>query len=142
MVKRVLRWVFLAIIVLLGVIQFIPYGHSHTNPPVRVEPSWDSANTRDLAVRACFNCHSNETEWPWYSNVAPVSWVVQSHVEEGRRKMNFSEWEQSQEDIEEITEVITNGEMPPWDYLVIHPEARLSASERDALLRGFARSIP
>ena len=69
-------------------IQLIPYGRAHANPPVLAEPAWDSPATRDLAVRACFDCHSNETVWPWYSNIAPVSWLVQRDVDGGRNKAN------------------------------------------------------
>ncbi len=75
-----------------GLLQLVPYGRNHTNPPVAAEPAWASAQTRALAVRACFDCHSNETTWPWYSNVAPVSWLIQRDVDEGRRRLNFSEW--------------------------------------------------
>jgi hypothetical protein len=62
------------------------YGRDHSNPPVRIEPRWDRARTRELAVRACFDCHSNQTRWPWYSHVAPISWLVQHDVEEGARR--------------------------------------------------------
>jgi len=64
------------VIALLLLIQLIPYGKNHTNPTVVGQPKWDSQQTRDLAKRACFDCHSNETIWPWYSNVAPISWLV------------------------------------------------------------------
>ena len=67
-VVAVLAGLFLAI-------QFVPYGRDHSNPPVIGEPTWNSPETRALAVRACFDCHSNETVWPWYSNIAPVSWL-------------------------------------------------------------------
>ena len=62
------------------VAQLIPFGRSHTNPVVVKEPTWDSPTTRDLAKRACFDCHSNETVWPWYTNIAPVSWLTQRDV--------------------------------------------------------------
>ena len=62
---------------------FVPYGRDHVNPPVGAEPSWDSPETRALARQACFDCHSNETEWPAYSTVAPVSWLIQHDVSEG-----------------------------------------------------------
>jgi hypothetical protein len=80
------------VVVLFGLIQLVPYGRDHTNPPVVAEPAWDSPQTRALAVRACFDCHSNETVWPWYSNVAPASWLVQRDVDDGRRRLNWSEW--------------------------------------------------
>ena len=73
-------------------IQLVPYGHTHTNPPVVQEPAWYSARTRQLFMAACADCHMNETQWPWYSSVAPVSWLVARHVQEGRERLNFSEW--------------------------------------------------
>ena len=79
--------VLILLAVLLGgflLMQFVPYGRNHSNPPVISEPHWDSPQTRELAVDACFDCHSNETNWPWYSNIAPVSWMVQRHTDEGR----------------------------------------------------------
>ncbi len=120
------------------IIQLVPYGRNHTNPPVQQEPNWDSLETRVLAERACFDCHSNETEWPWYSSVAPVSWLVQRDVEEGRRKVNFSAWGLGvEEEGEELAEVIYESEMPPPIFLLTHPEARLSDAEKEALAQGL-----
>ncbi|NBW92168.1 MAG: hypothetical protein EBR53_06895, partial [Actinobacteria bacterium] len=80
---------FVATVVTMLVIQFIPYGKDHTNPPVNGEPAWSSPRTRELMVRACFGCHSNSVEYPSYASVAPISWVVQSHIDEGREKVNY-----------------------------------------------------
>jgi hypothetical protein len=88
-------------------------------------------------VRACFDCHSNETVWPWYSNVAPASWFVQQHVEEGRGQLNFSEFGIGRQEMSRTDEVVRNGEMPPSYYTPLHPAARLSAAERDELIRGL-----
>lgn len=126
----------LALTVLL-LIQLVPYGREHDNPPVRLEPIWDSPRTRGLAVRACFDCHSNETEWPWYSNIAPLSWYVQSHVDEGRRELNFSEWARRQDEADEVVESIRDGSMPPWYYALPGTGRSLSAAEMDALARGM-----
>jgi hypothetical protein len=93
------------------VLQLVPYGRDHSNPPVIAEPLWDSPDTRELSVRACFDCHSNETEWAWYSNVAPLSWLIQSHVDEGREELNFSESQLDQEG-EEAAETVRDGSMP------------------------------
>jgi hypothetical protein len=68
--KRILLFIVVGLSVLGLLIQLIPYGHNHTNPPVNAEPNWDSPETRTLAQRACFDCHSNETRWPWHSNIA------------------------------------------------------------------------
>src|SRR5215831_3235209 len=92
MLSRILRWLIPALVL----IQLIPFGREHTNPPVTQEPAWDSPGTRELAKRACFDCHSNETVWPWYSRVAPVSWLTQRDVNGGRRHVNFSEWNKPQ----------------------------------------------
>lgn len=128
--------VVLAGLLFFGLIQLVPYGHNHQNPPVLQEPAWD-APTRALAKRACFDCHSNESVWPWYSNIAPVSWLVQSDVDEGRQKLNFSEWGRGETEIDEIFEVIQEGKMPPGKYTIMHPSARLTTAERDALIKGL-----
>jgi mono/diheme cytochrome c family protein len=134
-----------SILAVLGLLlQAVPYGRDHTNPPVVSEPNWDSPATRDLAKRACFDCHSNETIWPWYSNIAPGSWLIQRDVDEGREKLNFSDWdsaERESDEIEEIEEVVMEGEMPPAQYLILHPEANLSTEERQILVDGFLRSL-
>jgi mono/diheme cytochrome c family protein len=119
-------------------IQFVPYGRNHTNPPVLADPQWDSPATRQLFFRACGDCHSNETAWPWYTNVAPVSWLIQRDVDEGRAKFNVSEWGRPGEnEAEDAAELVQNGEMPLPIYLVMHPEARLSAAEKNALIQGL-----
>jgi len=120
-------------------IQVVPYGRAHDNPPVAAEPNWDSPQTRELAQRACFDCHSNETVWPWYSNVAPVSWLVQHDVDEGRQRLNFSEWGRGGEgeETEELYEVIVENKMPMSNYLITHPEARLTEGEKAALADGL-----
>jgi len=120
------------------VIQLVPYGRDHSNPPVTMEPSWDSPITRDLVVNACFDCHSNQVVWPWYSNIAPVSWWVQDHVDEGRSELNFSEWDRNQEEAHESTETILEGEMPPSYY---KPWSRMSQTELDNLITGLEATL-
>lgn len=122
-------------------IQLIPYGRAHTNPPVVREPQWQDATTKDLVTRACYDCHSNESVWPWYSNVAPVSWLIQRDVDEGRQKLNFSEWGAREMEVDEIIEVVQEGEMPPVQFTLIHPEARLSETERAQLVSGLGASL-
>jgi mono/diheme cytochrome c family protein len=137
-----MRWIKLGFAALLGgllLIQVVPYGRAHDNPPVAAEPLWDSSQTRDLAVRACFDCHSNETLWPWYSNVAPVSWLVQRDVDEGREEL-YSEWNRSQEG-EESAETVRESSMPPRSYLLTHPDARLTDAELAALADGLAATF-
>jgi len=122
-------------------IQLVPYGRDHSNPPVTAEPAWDSARTRELAVLACFDCHSNEVEWPWYSNVAPMSWAVTYHVDAGRGKVNYSEWDQPQHDADESAETVREGSMPPAYYLLTHSDARLTDAEKRELAAGLAATI-
>lgn len=118
-------------------IQLVPYGWNRTNPPVVAEPGWDSSRTRELFVRACADCHSNQTRWPWYSRVAPVSWLVVRDVEAGRSHFNVSEWNRPQKDAREAAEEVREGNMPLPVYLPAHPEARLSATEKAELVRGL-----
>lgn len=142
MFKKILIYGGLALLAIFILIQLVPLGRDHTNPPVTQEPNWDSPQTRQLAQRACFDCHSNETVWPWYSNLAPMSWLIQNHVDEGRRRLNFSTWDQQRpREPEEIAEVILEGEMPLPNYLPLHPEARLSAAERQALAQGLMNTV-
>jgi len=118
-------------------IQLLPFGREHANPPVRATPPWPDARTRTLATRSCFDCHSNQTRWAWYTFVAPVSWAVQRDVYRAREKLNFTEWDRSQQ-IEKAPEKVREGEMPLPQYLLAHPEARLTPAERAALAQGLA----
>ncbi|MCL6527967.1 MAG: heme-binding domain-containing protein [Thermaceae bacterium] len=139
--KRFVLNLVVGLAALLVILQLIPYGRAHTNPPVLATPTWDSPQTQALFERACADCHSNQTTWPWYANVAPVSWLVQRDVDQGRAKLNVSEWGQGKQETEEIRKVVENGEMPPRIYLLTHPEARLSAQEKTALVEGLLASL-
>ncbi len=129
------------LVVLFGVSQLIPFGKDHTNPAVVAEPVWKDTTTRDLVARACYDCHSNETIWPWYSNVAPVSWLVTLDTMEGRQNLNFSDWpsnsEASQALVQDAVRVIQKGSMPPFYYVWMHPTANLSAAEKSQLVQGL-----
>jgi hypothetical protein len=132
----------MAIIILIA-IQFIPV--TYTNPPIINEPNWNSLETRTLTERACFDCHSNETALPWYSTIAPVSWLIYQDISKGREEMNFSEWRLRSKKAEhlkdEIKEVISDGEMPPWFYLPLHPEAKLTMEEKKMLIEGLQETV-
>lgn len=134
---RIAKWVLIAAIL----IQFLPFGRNHANPPATKEPTWNSPATRELVRRACFDCHSNETVWPWYSNVAPVSWLVQNDVNGGRSHLNFSEWDRPQRHAKDVAAQVKQGEMPLWFYLPLHSTARLSAAEKEALIDGAEKSF-
>jgi len=140
MSKKVLI-AFGVLVALALLIQLVPYGRNHTNPAVVAEPNWDSAETKALYDRACADCHSNDTVWPWYSNIAPVSWLVQRDVEEGRRHLNTSAWGTQRIEIGEVGEVIREGEMPMPVFLITHPEARLTQAEKEALAQGLLASF-
>jgi hypothetical protein len=156
MKKETRRFLLLGIaaLVLVGLlIQLIPYGHNHTNPPTIEEPNWNNPETRAIAKRDCFDCHSNETVWPWYSNIAPVSWLVYRDVAQGRQHINFSEWnvhpempegegegEEHQHGPEVFKKVLESHEMPPSTYLLMHPQARLTEQELQTLTDGLTKS--
>ena len=139
MLVRISKWVLIAAVL----IQLIPYGRNHTNPPAAKEPAWNSSATRALIRRACFDCHSNQTSWPWYSRIAPVSWLVLRDVDVGRARLNFSEWDQPQRGTrpQSIERRIQRGSMPPWYYLPMHSDARLSETDKQALLSGLQATI-
>lgn len=126
---------------LFAALQILPVGAPRDNPPVVVEPAWDSPRTRELFARACADCHSNETRWPWYSRVAPVSWLVAHDVAGGREHLNVSEWNRKQKDAHEAAEEVEEGQMPLPIYLPMHPEARLSPGEKAELVRGLAATF-
>lgn len=134
--RRTLLWFCVLFAMAMIAIQFVPYGRDHANPPITIEPPWDTPRTRALAVRACFDCHSNETNWPWYSHVAPVSWLVQRDVAEGRRALNYSEWDRHYREAHD-SEIIRAGEMPPWFYALPLTRARLTPAERTLLVSGL-----
>lgn len=137
--RRWMRKTGLVVLILLLVIQFIPVNRN--NPSVDPRRTIYATLPMPASVKAvfegsCKNCHSNETSWPWYSYVAPVSWMVAHDVHQAREAMNLSEWgdysvNRKTDKLEEICEQLTNGDMPDRKYLLIHRRARPSATERD-----------
>ena len=126
----------------LAVLVSLPFYAQQTNPPVKQEPAWDSQQTKDLARRACFDCHSNETVWPIYSRIPVVAILVTHDVTEGRQQLNFSEWTTRQaRKAREAVEKIETGEMPMRIYLPLHPTAQLSAAEKQQLIQGLQASL-
>lgn len=133
--RKVVRTGILVVGLALALAQFVPV--DRTNPPFDVEVPAPPA-VRAILRRACYDCHSNETAWPWYARVAPVSWVLERDVREGRREVDFSTWNRNDEKRrvrkwKEIQEQVERREMPPWFYAAVHSEARLSAEDRKAL---------
>lgn len=141
--RRSIVWRVTALLAALVVLmQLVPFGRDHTNPPVVQEPAWDSDRTRQLFFRACADCHSNETVWPWYSIIAPVSWLVQRDVNEGRSKFNISMWgHQKKNEGDEAAEMLEDGEMPLPPYVMMHEEARLSPTEQSELIQGLKKTF-
>jgi len=139
--RRGLMWTVAGLFALFLAAQFVPV--TRTNPPVDSDiPA--PADVKAVLRRACYDCHSNETVWPWYSYVAPVSWVVADDVNSGRRHVNFSTWNQVRPDripneMRSIWRHVDSGEMPLWYYLPMHPSARLSDADK-ALLRAWTES--
>ena len=134
-VSRRLRIAALGALALGVAIQLVPVDRSR--PPVENEIS-APPEVRTILERACYDCHSNETVWPWYGYVAPVSWLLAYDVRHGRGHMNFSSWgsysaKKQAKRREEIPDEVDDGEMPPWFYLPLHEEARLTDSDRDTL---------
>jgi hypothetical protein len=128
-------------IVVFFAIQFVPYGHEHTPPPTGRLVAWDARRTLELARRACFDCHSNQTRWPWYASVAPFSWRIQTDVNLARARLDFTAFDPSNPRMTHAAaraaDEVTRGDMPPQDYIVMHPEARLMGADRQALVSGL-----
>lgn len=140
--RRIAKWVMVVLVIALGVSQLVPV--DRTNPPVETEVPADAA-ARAVLRRACYDCHSNETVWPAYSRIAPVSWLLAHDVHEGRDELNLSTWnryttKQRLRKLKEVGKEVAEGEMPPWQYLPPHPEARLSADDR-AVLGAWLQSL-
>lgn len=136
----------LAVVVIVGLavfglIQLIPYGHDHNNPPVVSEPKWSTPEVRTMVKENCFDCHSNETRWFWYSNIAPASWLIQNDVEEGRGALNFSDWENSGLSLELIVKMVDEGKMPPPQYTIMHPKTRLTGEKKQTFIEGLKNSL-
>jgi len=131
-----------AVVVATVAIQFIPYGKDRTNPSIISEPKWDSPRTKELFDNACANCHSHQTTYPWYTSIAPVSWLIQRDVVEGREHFNVSAWgAQKKNEGEDAAKELREGEMPPWFYLPTHPEARLTDTQKQELISGLEKTF-
>lgn len=139
------RWIKrigIGLLVILIVAQFVPVAQS--NPPERGKPA-APAEVQMVLQHACYDCHSNETVWPWYSKIAPGSFLIARDVKEGRKELNFSLWNQYDDrrkarKKKEIVKQVEKGEMPPWFYTPLHPDAKLSEKDRASLLN-WARQL-
>ena len=120
-------------------VQFVPIDRN--NPPTISEPKWSSPEARTLVMDSCGQCHSNNTEWPWYSYIAPASWLINFDVVRGRGEFNFSDWNNNPGYIGDLVEAINEGEMPPIQYTLFHPGSTLDAQEKQALVDALTSSL-
>jgi hypothetical protein len=132
--RRILLRAGLGLLAVAVLLQLVPYGRDHTNPPVTEEAPWPDGRARELATAACYDCHSNQTRWPPQSYVAPFSWLLTRDVEQGRDELNFSTWDEDDGETDDATEAVADGSMPPRRYVLVHPDAALSEEERQVLV--------
>lgn len=132
------RMLFLLIVIILIVFAFIFSGNK-TNPNIERTITWDNSETKDLFYRSCADCHSYETKWPWYSNIAPFSWLIINHVEEGRKEFNISTLDMGE--AHEAGEEIQEGKMPIKGYLLLHKDAKLNKVEKEKLINGLNKTF-
>ncbi len=140
---KILRFALIAAVAALALAQLVPV--SRENPPVESEVPV-AGEARTVLVRACFDCHSNQTVWPWYSRIAPASWLLAKDVREGREELNFSTWtrydaKKQRKLLRESLEEVREGEMPLRVYTLAHPEARLSAADIATLERWISEQV-
>ena len=138
---RIVKIVLICLAVVFALIQFVRIDKS--NPPVEPEKTMEAAinvppDIQQIMARSCNDCHSNKTVYPWYSNVAPVSWWLRNHITEAKRELNVSEYatyapKKQERKLKEICEQVRSGEMPLPSYLIIHRDSVLSQSEIDAI---------
>jgi hypothetical protein len=132
--RRFLLRAGLGLLVVAVLLQLVPYGRDHTNPPVTQEAPWPDGRARELATAACYDCHSNQTRWPPQSYVAPFSWLLTRDVEQGRDELNFSIWDEDDGEADDAADAVADGSMPPRRYVLVHPDANLDAAERQVLV--------
>lgn len=135
--KKLVGLTLLVLFLIFVGIQFVPA--DTTNPPVEHEVVWANAQTKETFLGACSDCHSNETVWPWYSKVAPVSWWIAHHVDEGREHFNISVADMG--DADEAYEAAHDGWMPLTSYTWMHPKARLTQAQRDTFAEGLKQTF-
>ena len=139
--KRRLVFVAIGLAAIFGVMQLVPYRVS--NSPVKQEPTWDSGRTRQLAVAACFDCHSNQVNTYSWEKIAPLSWWIKGHVDSGRSSLNLSECTQGGGESDDAVETIREGSMPPgyFTWFGLHSSAKLTSAEKDELAAGLQATL-
>ena len=132
--RRAVLWTAAVCLGLAVAIQLVPYGWRHPNPPVTSDAPWPDAASERIARESCYSCHSNETDWPAYSYIAPMSWLVRNDVERGRDELNFSRWDRDDGEADDAVEAILDGTMPPGRYTAVHRGATLTDEEAERLV--------
>lgn len=127
--------------VALVLMQLIPSSYSRVNPPVTGEPAWNSSETRELFFNACADCHSNETRYPWYSTIAPISWMIENDVQNGRARLNVSTWDRSQRGGVDAADAVQRGAMPTGLYLMMHHSANYNSETKRRFVDGLQKTF-
>lgn len=141
--RKIVVGLVVAAVAVFAIFQVFPIGNFAPdmrfpgNPPVDAQFTWDSPQTEQLVRSACYDCHSNETRYPWYGNIAPVSWLVYHDINEGRENLNFSTWTAREIEVDNLIDQIETGNMPKSIYLPMHPEANLTAEQKAQLIAGL-----
>ena len=137
--KKIALWTILGLIALFALIQFVPYGRNHTNAPATNPFIWDSPTAEAVAKKACYDCHSNDTKWWWAVKIAPFSWLAQHDIDGAKARVDFSAWNGALTTVE-LQSALKDG-MPPLQFTLLHPNAKLSDAEQQTLVRGFEASL-
>jgi hypothetical protein len=132
--RKILLRAGLGLFAVAVLLQLVPYGRDHTNPPVTQDAPWPGGRARELATAACYDCHSNQTRWPIQSFIAPLSWMIARDVEQGREALNFSTWDEDDGEADDAAEEVADATMPPRRFVLAHPDAALSEAERQVLV--------
>jgi len=136
---RTALWVIGALVAVFVLIQFVPFGRDHTKPPVTNAFNWTSAPAKAIAQRSCYDCHSNHTKYWWAVDIAPFSWLAAHDIQDGRARLNFSAWSGTL--TADRLQYALENHMPPLQYTLLHPNAKLSAADKQTLLTGFQQSV-
>jgi hypothetical protein len=144
----IIKKILVGLLVVLLILQF--FGIDKENPTA--DPSLDlialtspNDDVKSILVAACYDCHSFKTVYPWYTNIAPLSWWIKDHIDEGRKELNFSEWgnysdRRKDHKMEEMVELVEEGEMPLQSYTIAHSNARLSEAQKEAII-AYAKKV-
>ncbi len=143
--KKIIRKILVVLLIILVLIQFVRI--DKTNPTTDSTKDFiivtnPDTETATILKTSCYDCHSNESTYPWYTNIAPVSWWIKHHIDEAREELNFSEWgnykpKKANHKMEEAVELVEEGEMPMSSYTLIHGSAKLSEAQKEKLITFF-----